>query len=35
MVKEDQVQKAVDILKDLELSFTFGGLLSENEKDED
>jgi hypothetical protein len=35
MVKEDQVQRAVDILKDLELSFTFGGLLSENEKDED
>jgi Putative prokaryotic signal transducing protein len=35
MVKEDQVQKAIDILKDLDLSFTFGGLLSENEPDED
>ena len=35
MVREDQVQKAMDILKDLDLSFTFGGLSSENEKDED
>ncbi|HAM49907.1 MAG TPA: hypothetical protein DCP92_04140 [Nitrospiraceae bacterium] len=35
MVREDHVQKAMDILKDLDLSFTFGGLSSENEKDED
>jgi len=35
MVKQDEVQKTVDILQDLELSFTFGGPLSETEKDED
>lgn len=35
MVREDQVQRTVDILKDLDLSFTFGGLLSESEKDEE
>ena len=32
MVREDEVQKAVEILKDLELSFTFGGQHSEDEK---
>ena len=35
MVREDEVQKAVEILKDLELSFTFGGQHSEHEKEED
>lgn len=34
MVKDDQVQQTMEILKDLELSFTFGGLPSKNEKDE-
>ncbi len=35
MIREDQVEKAVEVLKDLELSFTFGGQLSEDEKDEE
>jgi hypothetical protein len=35
MVRKDQVEKAVEILKDLNLSFTFGGLSSENDRDEE
>jgi len=35
LVREEEAQKAIEILKDLELSFTFGGMRSEHEKDQD
>ena len=34
MVRNDQVQEAVDIIKDLNLSSTFGGLHSENDEED-
>jgi hypothetical protein len=35
MIKKDQVATAIEILKDLDLSYTFRGLGSFNDKEED